>query len=56
MNITSQFNLQSKTACEIKGLFLELFNTLANKQLTGQERDRTLAIVEILRHAIAQIP
>ncbi len=36
--LTNAFNLQSKTKNELKGLYVELFNKLADKNINNRER------------------
>jgi hypothetical protein len=41
MALTSHFNLNSKTKSELKGLYIDLFNKLANREI-GQEEHQQL--------------
>lgn len=53
--LSTQFNLQSKTKTELQGLYIELFNRLADQNATPAQRKNTHAMMYLLRTTFARL-
>lgn len=50
MNISTEFNVLSKTTDELKGYYRMLFNLLTSKELTKIEQDKILSLMTKIKN------
>lgn len=56
MRLTSKFQLTSKSKTELRGLFRDIFNQLANPNLSKSERRNALRLLHHISHQIGIHP